>query len=93
MQLQAGCHETCQPIERASREALRGPFRQALLQGSCYLYELYPHEIHINVTKSDDRYHSDMLSGPICAMVWQGREAVKTGRSTCIGYNSEDKHH
>ena len=22
-----------------------------------------------------------MLSGPICAMVWEGREAVKTGRS------------
>ena len=22
----------------------------------------------------------DMLSGPICAMVWEGREAVKTGR-------------
>lgn len=30
-----------------------------------------------------------MLSGPICAMVWQGREAVKTGRSTFIGYNFE----
>ena len=25
-------------------------------------------------------------------MVWQGREAVKTGRSTSIGYDSEDKH-
>ena len=24
---------------------------------------------------------TDMLSGPICAMVWEGREAVKTGRS------------
>lgn len=24
----------------------------------------------------------DMLSGPICAMVWEGREAVKTGRGT-----------
>lgn len=24
---------------------------------------------------------SDMLSGPILAMVWEGREAVKTGRS------------
>ena len=23
----------------------------------------------------------DMLSGPICAMVWEGRDAVKTGRS------------
>ncbi len=23
-----------------------------------------------------------MLSGPICAMVWEGRDAVKTGRST-----------
>lgn len=23
----------------------------------------------------------DMLSGPILAMVWEGREAVKTGRS------------
>lgn len=22
----------------------------------------------------------DMLSGPICAMVWEGRDAVKTGR-------------
>ena len=22
-----------------------------------------------------------MLSGPICAMVWEGRDAVKTGRS------------
>ena len=26
-------------------------------------------------------YLTDMLSGPICAMVWQGRDAVKTGRS------------
>ena len=25
---------------------------------------------------------SDMLSGPIAAMIWEGREAVKTGRST-----------
>lgn len=25
---------------------------------------------------------SDMLSGPIVAMVWEGRDAVKTGRST-----------
>ena len=25
----------------------------------------------------------DMLSGPICAMVWEGRDAVKTGRSKC----------
>lgn len=24
---------------------------------------------------------TDMLSGPICAMVWEGRDAVKTGRS------------
>ena len=24
-----------------------------------------------------------MLSGPICAMVWEGRDAVKTGRSKC----------
>lgn len=23
---------------------------------------------------------ADMLSGPICAMVWEGRDAVKTGR-------------
>lgn len=23
---------------------------------------------------------ADMLSGPICAMVWEGRSAVKTGR-------------
>lgn len=23
-----------------------------------------------------------MLSGPICSMVWEGRDAVKTGRST-----------
>ena len=23
---------------------------------------------------------TDMLSGPICAMVWEGREVVKTGR-------------
>lgn len=22
-----------------------------------------------------------MLSGPICAMVWEGKDAVKTGRS------------
>lgn len=22
-----------------------------------------------------------MLSGPICAMVWEGRDAVKTGRT------------
>lgn len=26
----------------------------------------------------------DMLSGPIVAMVWEGRDAVKTGRSTPI---------
>ena len=26
--------------------------------------------------------YSDMLSGPICAMVWEGRDAVKTGRGT-----------
>ena len=32
-------------------------------------------------TLADDL--TDMLSGPICAMVWEGREAVKTGRSTC----------
>jgi nucleoside-diphosphate kinase len=25
-----------------------------------------------------------MLSGPICAMVWEGRDAVKTGRSTFL---------
>ena len=25
--------------------------------------------------------HTDMLSGPICAMVWEGRDAVKTGRT------------
>ncbi|MCJ1312559.1 nucleoside diphosphate kinase [Agyrium rufum] len=24
--------------------------------------------------------HADMNSGPICAMVWEGRDAVKTGR-------------
>ncbi|GKT84410.1 nucleoside diphosphate kinase [Colletotrichum tofieldiae] len=24
---------------------------------------------------------TDMLSGPICAMVWEGRDAVKTGRT------------
>ena len=32
-----------------------------------------------------DSHHSltiaDMGSGPICAMVWEGRDAVKTGRS------------
>jgi hypothetical protein len=26
--------------------------------------------------------YTDMLSGPICAMVWEGRDAVKTGRGT-----------
>jgi len=25
-----------------------------------------------------------MLSGPILAMVWEGRDAVKTGRSMCL---------
>lgn len=29
-----------------------------------------------------------MMSGPICAMVWEGRDAVKTGRGT---YNSPVK--
>lgn len=32
-----------------------------------------------------------MLSGPICAMVWEGRDAVKTGRSkylACAAKNS-----
>lgn len=26
-------------------------------------------------------FNTDMKSGPVCAMVWQGRDAVKTGRS------------
>jgi len=31
---------------------------------------------------------SDMLSGPICAMVWEGRDAVKTGRSMLLMFPS-----
>ncbi|MCJ1434253.1 nucleoside diphosphate kinase [Xylographa pallens] len=30
---------------------------------------------------SEKPFFKDMLSGPICAMVWEGRDAVKTGRS------------
>lgn len=30
----------------------------------------------------------DMLSGPILAMVWEGREAVKTGRSKLPRYRA-----
>ena len=26
-------------------------------------------------------FNTDMSSGPVCAMVWEGRDAVKTGRS------------
>ena len=29
-------------------------------------------------------YIEDMLSGPICAMVWEGRSSVKTGRGMLI---------
>lgn len=29
-----------------------------------------------------------MLSGPICAMVWEGRDACKTGRSKLSPYDS-----
>ena len=28
-----------------------------------------------------DAFNTDMGSGPVCAMVWEGRDAVKTGRS------------
>ena len=28
-----------------------------------------------------DVFNIDMGSGPVCAMVWEGRDAVKTGRS------------
>jgi nucleoside diphosphate kinase len=28
-----------------------------------------------------------MLSGPICAMVWEGKDAVKTGR-VLLGYDT-----
>lgn len=28
-----------------------------------------------------DAFNIDMGSGPVCAMVWEGRDAVKTGRS------------
>jgi nucleoside diphosphate kinase len=31
----------------------------------------------------------DMASGPICAMVWEGRDAVKTGRGM-TNYYSEN---
>lgn len=39
---------------------------------------------HVPFEPSDDKLAnsiSDMLSGPICAMVWEGKDAVKTGRS------------
>ena len=32
------------------------------------------------VSRHVDTWFLDMLKGPICAMVWEGRDAVKTGR-------------
>lgn len=29
-----------------------------------------------------------MLSGPICAMIWEGRDVVKTGRGTYLLFPS-----
>jgi nucleoside-diphosphate kinase len=31
--------------------------------------------------RANAKISPDMLSGPICAMVWEGRDACKTGRS------------
>ena len=77
--LQARCHQARHPLQGAPREALfvihhRGPTAA---------------EPRLTTSSSDADLAGKpffpglieyMLSGPICAMVWEGRDAVKTGR-------------
>lgn len=76
-QIQACCFEAGLPRQGAPREALCRSLRQAFLQGTCYLYAIAPRHLPYPTNK----FVTDMLSGPITAMVWEGRDAVKTGRS------------
>ena len=77
-QLQACRHQARFSQQGAPRDPLCRPEGQAFLQRPRLLSVL-----PLN-SKGRTRWLTsslDMLSGPICAMVWEGRDAVKTGRT------------
>lgn len=89
IQIQARSNQARVTLERTPREALRGPQRETFFQGFSYLYAFIPPDrgkrrqlFPLSIFRKElTIIFLDMLSGPILAMVWEGREAVKTGRS------------